>query len=43
MIIPATIWFFVMLEMNSPSEMKQPPIRIMPRYVVSTGFHSGVP
>ena len=23
--MPATIWFFVRLEMNSPSEMKQPP------------------
>ena len=28
---PATIWFFVVLEMNSPSEMKQPPSSSRPR------------
>ena len=28
--MPATIWFFVRLEMNSPSDTKQPPNRIRP-------------
>ena len=28
---PATIWFFVRLEMNRPSEMKQPPSSSSPR------------
>ena len=28
--IPATIWFLVRLEMNRPSEMKQPPISSRP-------------
>ena len=30
-IMPATIWFLVRLEMNRPSEMKQPPISSSPR------------
>ena len=29
--MPATIWFFVRLEMNSPTEMKQPPSSSRPR------------
>ena len=29
--MPATIWFFVRLEMNRPTEMKQPPISSRPR------------
>ena len=28
---PATIWFFVRLEMSRPSERKQPPISSSPR------------
>ncbi len=28
---PATIWFFVRLEMNRPTLMKQPPNRSSPR------------
>ena len=41
--MPATIWFFVRLEMNSPTEMKQPPSSSRPRYAVRIGFHSGLP
>ncbi len=29
--MPATIWFFVRLEMKSPTETKQPPISSRPR------------
>ena len=29
--MPATIWFFVRLEMNRPTEMKQPPSSSRPR------------
>ena len=39
--MPATIWFLVRLEMNRPSEMKQPPSSSRPRYAVTSGFHSG--
>jgi hypothetical protein len=39
--MPATIWFLVRLEMNSPTEMKQPPRSSSPRYAVTIGFHSG--
>ncbi len=41
--MPATIWFFVRLEMSRPTEMKQPPSRSSPRYAVAIGFHSGWP
>jgi hypothetical protein len=29
--MPATIWFFVRLEISRPTEMKHPPIRNRPR------------
>jgi hypothetical protein len=35
-----TIWFFVRLEMNRPTEMKQPPNRNRPRYATANGFQS---
>ena len=40
---PATIWFFVRLEMNKPNAMNAPPIRSRPMYDVTTGFQSGSP
>tara|TARA_B100001123_G_C15334706_1_gene1032412 strand:- start:1996 stop:2556 length:561 start_codon:yes stop_codon:yes gene_type:complete len=41
--IAAIIWFFVRLEMKRPSDMKHPPNKKIPKYVVRSGFHSGVP
>src|SRR5688572_21642363 len=40
---PATIWFFVRLEMNRPNAMNDPPISSKPTYDVTTGFQSGSP
>ena len=40
---PATIWFFVVLEMARPTEMNAPPIRSSPRYPLAIGPHSGSP
>ena len=42
-IMPATIWFFVRLEIQRPIEMNDAPIRSSPRYPVTIGFHSGFP
>ena len=39
--LPATIWFRVRVEQNSPTAMKHPPSSSRARAPVATGFHSG--
>src|SRR5438874_11316376 len=39
----ATTWFFVRLEMKSPSATNEPPSSSRPRYTVTIDFHSGFP
>ena len=41
--MPATIWLLVVLEISRPIDRNAPPISSRPRYDATSGRHSGLP